>query len=417
MKKQFIAIGVIVLIAGAFGAWIMTPSSQHDDHDHHEAKAAEDFEHKPHRGRMLRDGDFALEITIFEDGVPPEYHVYAYDDGEPLKPQDVQLAVTLTRLDGETNQFRFTPAQDYLRGEGVVTEPHSFDVTVAATYKGKPYKWAYASYEGRTTIAADMAAASGLKTETAGPGTIAVHAALTGRVILDPARSAQVRPRFPGVMREIRKTVGDSVQVGEVLAVIESNESLQTFQVRAPIAGRITQRAANIGEVVGERALFEIADTTQVVAAFNVFPRQIGRVREGQAVTVQAMETQFSQAAVIDTLSPVADPATQTITARVRLDNSEGIWHPGMTVTAQAVIDEREAPLVVRNAGLQSFRDFTVVFAKVGDAYEVRMLDLGATDGVFTEVLDGLKPGTAYVTENSFLIKADIEKSGASHDH
>jgi cobalt-zinc-cadmium efflux system membrane fusion protein len=66
---------------------------------------------------------------------------------------------------------------------------------------------------------------------------------------------------------------------------------------------------------------------------------------------------------------------------------------------------------------LQSFRDFTVVYAQVGDTYEVRMLELGRRDGQFVEVLGGLEAGTTYVTDNSYLVKADIEKSGASHDH
>jgi acetyl/propionyl-CoA carboxylase alpha subunit len=42
---------------------------------------------------------------------------------------------------------------------------------------------------------------------------------------------------------------------------------------------------------------------------------------------------------------------------------------------------------------------------------------LGRSDGRFTEVLAGLQAGDRYVVENSYLIKADIEKSGASHDH
>jgi cobalt-zinc-cadmium efflux system membrane fusion protein len=102
---------------------------------------------------------------------------------------------------------------------------------------------------------------------------------------------------------------------------------------------------------------------------------------------------------------------------RAILPNTEGRWLPGMTVEADVAVAERQVPLAVRESGLQRFRDFTVVFAQVGDAYEVRMLTLGARDGEFAEVLSGLKPGTRYVTAQSFLIKADIEKSGASHDH
>ena len=80
-------------------------------------------------------------------------------------------------------------------------------------------------------------------------------------------------------------------------------------------------------------------------------------------------------------------------------------------------MSETQVPLAVKESGLQRFRDFTVVFAQVGDTYEVRMLELGKRDGQLVEVLGGLKPGTRYVSEQSYLIRADIEKSGASHDH
>lgn len=66
---------------------------------------------------------------------------------------------------------------------------------------------------------------------------------------------------------------------------------------------------------------------------------------------------------------------------------------------------------------MQPFRDFTVVYAQVGETYEVRMLELGGQYGEWTEVLGGIDPGETYVSEGSFVIKADIEKSGASHDH
>jgi len=88
-----------------------------------------------------------------------------------------------------------------------------------------------------------------------------------------------------------------------------------------------------------------------------------------------------------------------------------------MAVSAEVIIAETPVPLAVKESGLQRFRDFTVVFAQVGDTYEVRMLELGKRDGEWAEVLGGLKPGTRYVAEQSYLIRADIEKSGASHDH
>lgn len=90
---------------------------------------------------------------------------------------------------------------------------------------------------------------------------------------------------------------------------------------------------------------------------------------------------------------------------------------PGDLVQGQIDVEKIEVPLAVDNRGLQSFRNWTVVFIKVGDTYEIRPLKLGLSDGRYTEILIGLNPGDNYVVENSYLIKADIEKSGASHDH
>jgi len=119
----------------------------------------------------------------------------------------------------------------------------------------------------------------------------------------------------------------------------------------------------------------------------------------------------------INSLLPITEASSQTVVARVTIDNTHGHWRSGMTVRGDAIIHEREVPLALKASALQRFRDFTVAFAQVGNSYEVRMLELGANDGEWVEVLGGIKPGTRYVSENSFLIKADIEKSGASHDH
>ncbi|WHI47413.1 efflux RND transporter periplasmic adaptor subunit [Microbulbifer sp. VAAF005] len=99
------------------------------------------------------------------------------------------------------------------------------------------------------------------------------------------------------------------------------------------------------------------------------------------------------------------------------IENPEDIWTTDLMVQADVVTNESPASLVVENQALQPFRNWTVVFVKVGDAYEIRPLELGRTDGRVTEVLSGLNPGDRYVTENSYLIKADIEKSGAAHHH
>jgi cobalt-zinc-cadmium efflux system membrane fusion protein len=382
----------------------------------HEETAA-DFERGSHNGRMLRDGDFALEITIFEDGVDPEFRVYAYSGEEPVAPAQVALSVALTRLGGRVDRFAFTPDGDFLRGDGVVREPHSFDVAVEASHGGAAHEWSYESYEGRTTIAAAQAEAAGVAVERAGPAVIEETVALSGRVELQPQGRAEAAAWYPGRIVEMTKAIGERVVEGETLAEVISNESLQTYAIPAPIAGVVMARNANVGDVAGETPLYVIADATQLHAEFYVYPRDAARLEIGQAVAVRNLEGDQVAHSTIEVILPTADMLTQTIVAHVELPNPDGAWRPGQAVEGLAVVGTQEVPLAVRTRALQRFRDFTVVYARVGETYEVRMLELGRRTPEWTEVLGGLEPGEAYVSDNAFLIRADVEKSGASHDH
>ncbi|MBN8974309.1 MAG: HlyD family secretion protein, partial [Rhizobiales bacterium] len=139
-----------------------------------EAKQSDEYERGPHRGRMLRSGAFAVEVTIFEEGVDPEFRVYGYQNDKPVPPSDVTLEMKLTRLGGRIDSFTFKPQDGALRGSGIVREPHSFDVEVSARFNSEQFRWTYASYEGRTTISEEAAKNAGMEIEGAGPAVIAV---------------------------------------------------------------------------------------------------------------------------------------------------------------------------------------------------------------------------------------------------
>ncbi len=370
----------------------------------------------PHGGRLLDDGAFALELAIFETGLPPEYRAWATSGGAPVSPGDVDLTLTLTRLGGITDEVGFVPSGEFLRSVTTVPEPHSFVVAVEARHQGRTYRWQYDNFDGRTQIAPGIAADAGIVVEIAGPATIRDHITVYGRVVPDPENVSHVNARFDGVVQSVRASIGDVVEKDQVLAVIEANDSLNEYTLLAPIAGTIIERHANPGETTGGHTLFTIVDTSAVWAELAVFPSDRHLVEIGAPITVQTAIGDISVDGEIALLSPVAG-ANQAVTARVPLDNPDGLLAAGMYLTGEIEIAQFDVPLAVKLTGLQPFRDFTVVFARVGDEYEVRMLELGRRDGTWAEVLGGLEPGTAYVTENSYVIKADIEKAGAAHDH
>ena len=371
----------------------------------------------PHNGRLLQDGDFAVEMTIFEDGQEPQFRVYPTKGDKPVDPQSVQLTVTLKRLDGEANSFQFKPEKDYLAGQGVVEEPHSFDVEVVAIENGKRHFWRYASPEGRTKITAAAAKAGGVEIATAGPATIGETRELFGTVQLAATARSEIRGQFPGRIVSVTKAVGDYVKRGQLLARIESSESLQVYPVYSTVSGVVAERNGNPGDVTFDRALYVITDPAQTTVVFNIFPKDLGAVQPGMTVQVETMDgTAIAQVRLGDYL-PDGNVEAGTALIRAALPNRGGRLRPGMALRGRITINAVQVPLAVRTEALQRFRDFTVVFANYGEDYEVRMLTLGRKSPEWTEVLSGIKPGTPYVAKGAFLIRADVEKSGASHDH
>jgi len=420
MSRQTItSVVVIALIAavtgGALWYWASEPLSAPESamRDEHEE---EEFERGPNGGRLLVDGAFALEVTIFESGIPPEFRLFAYVDDTPVSPADYEATIELERLGGVTDVFTFTSEGSYLRGIGRVREPHSFDVDVEVTHAGNEHRWAYESHEGRTMIPTRVAESQGVEVEAAGEAVILETIELTGTIQADPGRISEVRSRFPGVVTEVSKTIGDTVMRGETLGMVETNESLRSVAITAPIGGLIVDRRVQNGQVTGDEPLFVISDMSEVWVYLDVFGRDLARVETGQPVLIESLSGDII-GDEIDWISPLVAHGSQSVRARIAVPNPDDRLRPGQFVRATVQIARHPVPLAVRTSGLQTFRDFSVVYARVGETYEVRMLDLGRRDSDWVEVLDGLAPGEIYVTENSYLIKADIEKAGASHDH
>ena len=223
--------------------------------------------------------------------------------------------------------------------------------------------------------------------------------------------------RFPGVVKSVRVRAGDRVSAGSVLATIDSNASLSTYPLVAPIGGTLITHAATVGAAVADQPLFEIANTDVVQVDLNLFGSAVQQIRVGAKVKVQRLLDD----AVVDTeilrVLPDVDVSSQSVIAQALVKNADGLWRPGVAVQAEIELSRAELPLVVPVEALQTWRDMDVVFIRVGDLYEVRPVSLGRRDRQRVEIISGVKAGDEIVIGQSYLIKADIEKSGATHDH
>jgi cobalt-zinc-cadmium efflux system membrane fusion protein len=393
----------------------------HEDggHDHEGHAEGEAAKQGAHGGRLLEADGHAVELAIAESGRPPTYQAWLYRDGKPLPADAGTVEVRLRRLGGIAEHHALKPRADgSLMADTIVGEPHSFDVEVSAKIGGKLLRWAYESYEGRTVIAAKIAMDSGIRVAAAGPGEIADQHELQGLLTPVEGRSAQVMARFPGPIRALRANVGDRVRAGQALATVESNLSLTDYTVSSPIAGVVMARSATVGGVAAEgTALFEIADLSSLWVDVHVFGADAQHIQPGVPIEVTRLSDGATVDATLERVLPGTATASQSTVARATIPNGDGLWRPGSAVKARITVARKPAALVVPLSALQRFRDWEVVFIRIGDTYEVRPVELGERDAERVEVRAGLKPGDQVVVEQSYLVKADIEKSGASHDH
>jgi membrane fusion protein, heavy metal efflux system len=195
-------------------------------------------------------------------------------------------------------------------------------------------------------------------------------------------------------------------------------ESLPRFEIRAPLGGTVVARDVTVGETVtAEERLFTVADLSSVWVDVMVYATDLGSVRQGQEATVVSTDLGREITGRISFVGPLVGQETRAATARIVLPNPGGVWRPGLFVNVRLTRESVVIPIAVALEGIQTFRDWQVVFVKYGDWFEARPLKLGRRDGQFVEVLEGLVAGDQYASVNSFAIKAEIGKLGATHDH
>ncbi len=500
-KKQGLAIAIVIAIGLVLAALILTlrPATQGGAESHDEHAAQVDHEGKPHQeaaepgkgphgGKLFASGDYSLEVTIFEENVEPHFRLYAYEKGKPLAPAVSKVGAIVERLGAPPQTIGFTPEADYLKGNAIVEEPHSFKVTLRAQAAGNSHSFSYDQVEARISMSELQASQNGIDIHTSGPARIKSVLKLIGEIALNADRSVQVSPRLAGVVESVHANAGDKVSKGQLLAVLSSQDlasergelraaqqrlelarsvyqrerklwqekisaeqdyqqaraamneadiavqgarqklaaigvrgdagQMARHEIRAPIGGVITDKRITVGEsVAADGAVFVVADLSTVWAEVTVGERDLDTIKTGQSASVMANSTEARASGRVSYISALVGAQTRAAKARVVLPNPDGAWRPGAPVRVEVIAAEVTVPVAVLADAIQTIRDEPAVFGRYGDQFEARPIRTGRSDGQYVEVLGGLGAGVKYAAKNSFLIKADIGKSGASHDH
>jgi len=358
---------------------------------------------------------------------------------------------------------------------------------------------ALGQHEGESTVqlTEEEMKEFGIVVGKAGKGKLHINVVVPGEIVPNADELAHIVPRVAGIVREVKKRLGDSVRKDEVMAIIESREladaqagylaglerlklaqakfnredklweqkisseqdyldakqvfaetqiqlrtaehklyalgfseeylktlaslpggSYTRYEIMAPFEGTVTKKHITLGEVVtNESEIYEVADLGSVWANMTIYQKDLAHVQKGQRVLISAEMIKAKATGQIDYVSPIVEEATRTATARVVLENADGLWRPGIFVTSQIHIGEEEVDLAVPRNALQTLDGRDVIFVQTDEGFTPQPVKVGRADREHVEILSGLKTGQAYVTTNAFVIKAELAKSSFGDEH
>ena len=205
------------------------------------------------------------------------------------------------------------------------------------------------------------------------------------------------------------------VQIQQIAT--EADSDVARYELHTPLSGRIVSKHLTPGERVGtDSSVYTIADLSTVWLNISVYSQYSGMIAQGQHVTVHAGDQAAS--GVVDYISAVVAESTRTVAARVVIDNSDGSWKPGSFVTVYVATDQTHADRIVPLDAIQTYEGHTVVFIQGDEGIEPDQVTIGRKSETHVELLgDDIAIGSAIVVANSFLMKAELGKSSAGHQH
>lgn len=502
-RNQAIAVGTVIVIGVVLAIAILflsKPTSKTEDHDkadhagEHAEKTGEESasdQKGPHGGRLFTQGTYALEVTIFEVDSEPVFRLYTYQNAKALAPSASNVTILVQRLGQEAQTYHLKPEQDYLTNADELEEPHSFEVSIKATFEQKTYEFHYEQIEGRVQMSEQQRKHNGVETQVAGPMLLQSTMSLLGEIRVNADNTVHVVPRLNGLVERVLVNAGDKVKQGQVLAVISSQlladqrsealaaqkrfvlakknferekklweekisaeqdylsaqnalqeaditrqsaeqklaalgtssssisngGSLTRLEIRSPINGTVTEKNVAMGQVLKEDAtIFTLTNLDTVWVEAVIPAKELGQIKVGQKATISATAFEASTSGKVSYVGSVVGDQTLSAMARLVVPNTKGMWYPGLPVNLVVQSAAVNTPVVVANEAIQSVNEVSSVFIKVGDQFELRPVELGRNNGKFTEILKGLRAGETYVSKNSFLMKAELGKSSASHD-
>lgn len=211
-------------------------------------------------------------------------------------------------------------------------------------------------------------------------------------------------------------TMGLNEEEVSALSKHNGHAEFRLYELRSPIAGRVLARTLVLGEMAGaDREAFSVGDLDTLWAEIALQPADLALARPGQDVRLESGGR--NTAAKVIFVSPAIDPDTRSAQAVAEFANETGSWQPGAFAAAYLLSGKEEVPLLAPLSAVQTIKGQTAVFVSESGGFQMRPVVTGRQDQNNIEILSGLEFGEIIAVSNAFVLKAELGKAEAQHQH
>jgi len=209
------------------------------------------------------------------------------------------------------------------------------------------------------------------------------------------------------------------------LQALGSTRQNGRFVIRAPISGMISQKDIVVGENVQlADQLFVIENLKDLWLEFNLPNTSNIQLQTGQILNFKINGSDQDYQAKVQTLNSQADLQTGRLQVRAKVTTQADVLRPNVLVNVFVTDAQAKTALRVQKKALQQVEGKPVVFVieseEKGQVHlKAQLIEVGVSsqDGQWLEVISGLTEGQKYIADGSFLLKSELEKDEAGHEH
>ena len=229
-------------------------------------------------------------------------------------------------------------------------------------------------------------------------------------------RTQTITSAQAGTVRTVYVRQNEQVKKGAKLYRLDDGETVQ-----ADMAGEVTGLYIEEGSVVsaGETTA-QIIDMSSLEVELKVDEYDVAAVTPGVPVQISVLATggQFTGSVTALDKNGTASGDLSYYTAAVALESGEGVY-PGMQISAKILREKAENAVLLRQDAIQ-FDEYNkpYVYMRGADGKEVVQVgvSVGASDGIYCEITDGLKTGDT-VLKPSGMSMAELMQQMQAQSH